>query len=77
METLTIEEGALRDRFMNLLQASTVSIIRERCRISPVRLGTSMGPPLKKSLFPVQLVAEIMVSQAAAKSFLFLFVFFL
>ena len=32
-------------------------------------------PPLKKSLFPVQRVAEIMASRAAAKSFFFFFVF--
>ena len=35
----------------------------------------SFRPPLKRSLFPVQRVAEIVANRAAAKSFLFL-VFF-
>ena len=39
-------------------------------------LRTVFRPPLKKSLFPVQRVAEIMASRAAAKSFFFLGFFF-
>ena len=38
--------------------------------------GKIPRPPLKKSLFPVQRVAEILASQAAAISFFFFFSFF-
>ena len=38
---------------------------------------TELRPPLKKSWFPVQRVAEIMAIRAAAISFFFFFFFFL
>ena len=42
-----------------------------------VLLLVYIRPPLKKSLFAVQRVAEIMATRAAANSFLFFLLFFL
>ena len=40
-----------------------------------LEIYVNMRSPLKKSVFPVQRVAEIMASQAATKSFFFRFFF--
>ena len=67
-------------RTLTFVRVRDPSFVNKTCLMNEILLDffwlVGLRPPLKKSLFPVQLSAIIMASREAAKSFFFFFFFF-